>query len=87
MWLELSYLEKLWEELSKSKEMVTVLLSLAKGSQGLYGKLQNKKVNVSRAIRRLKAGGTIRKIDNGYQFNDPLLLYWIRKKILHMDKA
>ena len=87
MWLELSYLEKLWEELSKSKEMVTVLLSLAKGDQSLYGKFQNKKVNVSRAIRRLKAGGTIRKIDNGYQLNDPLLLYWIRKKILHMDKA
>jgi AAA+ ATPase superfamily predicted ATPase len=87
MWLELNYIEKLWEELSKSKEMVAVLLNLAKNNQNLYGKLQSGKINVSRALKRLKSGGTIRKIDSGYQFNDPLLLYWIRKKILNMDKA
>ncbi len=84
MWIELNYIEKLWEELSKSKEVVAVLLNLAKGSQNLYGELQGNKVNVSRAIRRLKNGGVIYKTDGRYLFTDPLFLYWIKRTILNI---
>lgn len=87
MWMELNYIETLWEELSKSKEVVAVVLSLAKGIQNLYGELHGKKINISRALRRLKTKGTIRKTGGQYLFNDPLLLYWIRSKILNMDRT
>jgi AAA+ ATPase superfamily predicted ATPase len=84
MWLELNYIEKVWEEISKSKEMVAVLLALARGQQNLYAALQAKKINVSRAIRHLKTRGTIRKVDDRYGFTDPLFLYWLRKKVLNI---
>lgn len=87
MWMELNYIEKIWEELSKSKEVVAVVLCLARGIQNLYGELHGKKINISRSLRRLKTSGTIRKLDGKYVFNDPLFLYWIRRKILNLDRT
>lgn len=87
MWLELNYIEKLWEELSKSKEIVAVLLSLARGSQTIYGGLHGEKVNISRAIRRLKTMGVIQKTNGQYLFTDPLFSYWIKRKILDLDRT
>ena len=86
MWVELNYIEKTWEELSKTKKLVPVLIALVKGEKNLYSIFDNKKVNVSRSLKRLINTGLISKTkDSIYQWNDPLLRYWIRKTILKMQ--
>lgn len=85
MWTELNYLEGVWSEISRSKESVAVLLSLLDFDKSPYTGIDTRKVNVSRAIRRLIGQGYLRKEAGKYEFNDPLLVYWICRNILKKD--
>jgi len=87
MWVEINYIEKLWEELTRSKENIPVLLALAKSQRGLYSEIETKKINVARALKRLQVSGIVEKIDKYYQITDPLFLYWIKRNILGFDKT
>lgn len=69
--IENSYLEKVWEEICGVKENVQVILPVINGIQNLYGALDLKKLNVSRALRRMISMGIIRKIKSRYIFTDP----------------
>lgn len=79
---EKSYIEKLWEEISSSKENVRVLLSIVKSDSKIYSQLKNSGINVSRAINSLLNNGTLLKKDNSYYLSDPVLNYWIERNIL-----
>jgi len=87
MWVEINYIEKLWEELARSKENIPVLLTLAKSQRGLYSEIETKKINVARALKRLQVSGIVEKIDKYYQITDPLFLYWIKRNILGFEKT
>lgn len=84
-WSEINYIEKLWEELSISKEQTKVLISIAKGDKSIYRSLDNNAINVSRAIRKLKTKGIIEKRKKSYHLIDPMLKYFICKDILNMN--
>ncbi|MBI4645143.1 MAG: ATP-binding protein [Bacteroidia bacterium] len=82
LYIELNYLEKTWEEICKNRENIPVILSLAKGENSLYSSINTKNINISRSLKRLIKSGIIAKSGKIYIFNDPLLHYWIIKKIL-----
>ncbi|MCD4791456.1 MAG: hypothetical protein K8R37_15785 [Bacteroidales bacterium] len=84
-WSEINYIEKLWEELSVGREQTQVLISIAKGTPSIYKSLDLNQLNVSRAIRKLKTKGIIRKEKQLYCLIDPMLKYFIRKDILKWD--
>ena len=84
-WSEINYIEKLWEELSAGREQTQVLIAIAKGTPSIYKSLDLNQLNVSRALRKLKLKGVIRK-EKQYNFLvDPMLKYFIRKDILKWD--
>jgi hypothetical protein len=87
MFIEINYLEKLWEDISGYKQIVPVILSLVKNKTSLYSDINDKKINVSRSIRKLQTKGIIHKEDNDYKFYDPFLEYWIKRTILNFDKT
>ena len=87
MWTELNYLENVWNEISKSKESVSVVLALLDVDKSPYADVDNRKINLSRGIRRLISQGYLRKDGREYQFNDPLLAYWICQNILKTDRT
>ncbi len=78
---EKNYLEKLWDELSASKELKKILIALAKGTKSLYSELNDREVNIPRGIKKLKGMGVILKQNNKHVFSDPLLQLWINKNI------
>ncbi|MEO5569997.1 MAG: ATP-binding protein [Bacteroidia bacterium] len=80
--IEMNYIEKTWEELSKIKESVPVLLALASKQQSIYTATARHPVNTSRALRKLVNNGIIYKQDSSYHFNDPLLQYWITENLI-----
>lgn len=82
---ERNYLELTWEELSSSKELVTVLLAIVEHRSDLYGVLKYQGINIYRALNNLKNRGLVSQSPNkSYYLNDPLLDYWIRKNILRI---
>ncbi len=81
LWNERSYFENIWNELSYSKEIMQVLLCLAKGISP-YRELDPRVVNISRAMNKLDRKGFIIKYDGKWQFTDPMLRYWIVKYII-----
>ena len=84
-WSEINYIEKLWEELSAGREQTQVLISIAKDTPSIYKSLDLNQLNVSRALRKLKTKGVIRKEKQLYCLIDPMLKYFIRKDILKWD--
>ena len=86
-WSEINYIEKLWDELSGTREQVNILLALAEGVPSLYNYLDLNKLNVSRALRKLRIKGIIKKKNRNNVFVDPMLKYFIRKEILKWDIA
>jgi AAA+ ATPase superfamily predicted ATPase len=84
---ELSYIEILWTELTRSKENIEVLLSLSMDETSIYSSQDRRKINVARVLSRLKNRGIIHKKGKGYILTDPLLKYWIKRTILEMDKT
>ncbi len=81
---EAGYLEKVWDEISVKHQEKTVILSLARGKTALYQAIDSRKVNISRTLKRLTNTGLLRKSTDTYTLTDPLLLYWIRDKILKL---
>jgi uncharacterized protein len=80
--IELSYIEKTWEELSKSKELIPVLLAIASKHLPVYTATAKHPGNTSRALRKLVDSAVIHKEEDGYHFNDPFLEYWIFKNLI-----
>ena len=80
---ERNYLEKTWEDVSKSKENVIALLTLTKSNKKVYGLLNDQGINAYRALQSLLTSGLIFKTpENAYLLTDPLLEFWIRKNVL-----
>jgi len=86
-WSEINYIEKLWEELSRAREQVNILIAIAQGTPSLYKSLDLNKLNVSRALRKLKSKGLIKKEDKINVLVDPMLRYFIRKEIFKWDSS
>ncbi|MCK5521059.1 MAG: ATP-binding protein [Candidatus Marinimicrobia bacterium] len=84
--VEKNYLEKTWEELSKSREDRLVITSIVKFGDNLYSRLHDKKINVARSLKKLKGRGIILNDVNGIKLTDPLFNYWIKKNILRIDE-
>ena len=80
--IEKDYIEKLWEELSKSRDQMQVLLALAKQKKSLYSYLDSRKINIPRTLKKLKGNGTLFQKGKNYLFSDPLLEYFIKKYLL-----
>lgn len=79
--VEKNYLEKSWDELSKSTESRKVLTFLAAGEKNLYSKLNDRKINIPRALKKLRGLGIIYSSKKQYHFSDPLLQHWINHTI------
>ena len=86
-WSEISYIEKTWDELSSSREQTQVLIAIAENVDSIYQTLDIKRLNVSRALRKLTEKGIIKKKGKSYYLTDPMLMYFIRKDILKWEKA
>lgn len=76
-----NYLEKIWENLSGSKENVFILKHLSQQSSGIYKMANEQNINASRALKKLEGQGIIYKKDGGYYFYDPVFEYWIAETI------
>lgn len=81
--VENNYLEKQWEEISRSRELVQTLLAVIKYRKSLYSHLDTKKVNLGRALKKLSGSGILFRRNNGYHLSDPLLELWIKEKIIN----
>jgi len=79
--VEKNYLEKLWEEISASKQNVRLILSVIKSKNKIYTDLKNSGINISRTLKSLTQNGTLIKTENGYELTDPLLYHWIEKYV------
>lgn len=80
--VEKSFLEKNWEDISKKKEDKIVLSHIASETTNLYSTINNKTVNIARAISSLKEQGIISTIESSNVINDPLFKEWIIRNIL-----
>jgi len=81
--VERNYLEKVWDELQRSKENTKVVLAIVSSQTGIYATLKDSKVNVSRSIQKLVGNGFLIKIDGSApQLSDPLFEYWIKRNVL-----
>ncbi len=80
--VEKSFLEKNWEDISKKRENKIVLTTLVSGVTSIYSEIDNKRVNIARALNSLKVQGLISLKDSHYQINDPLLKEWISRNVL-----
>lgn len=83
MWIEINYLEKLWEDATKNRENIPVLIAIARNSEKIYSEIKSKQINISRAIRNLMKIGIIEKKDSNYIITDPYLAYWIKQKVIN----
>jgi AAA+ ATPase superfamily predicted ATPase len=75
--VEKSFLEKNWEDVSKKRENKVVITAIAKGVVNIYSEIDNKKVNIARAVNDLKKQGLISTRDSSFVLNDPLFNEWI----------
>ncbi len=76
MWLEINYLEKLWENITAKKGVATVLTIMAK-NKSPYKETMSPRLNIPRILRDLKEKGIIERKNNLYTFLDPMFRYWI----------
>lgn len=80
--VEKSFLEKNWEELSKKREEKVIITMIAKGVKSLYAEIDNKKINIARALNNLKKQGFINTKDSNNTLNDPLFKEWMIRNVL-----
>jgi hypothetical protein len=78
---ENNYLEKLWDEISGKKETRFVIIKIIETGKPYTG-IENKGINISRAINELLGKGIIFSEKTGYTLSDPLLERFIRERIL-----
>lgn len=80
---EITYLEKMWEEMSSTLAQLSLLIKIAKGNRKLYS-LKNgndTNINVSRSINSLLRKGIICKKDkNNYMIIDPFFEEYLISK-------
>jgi uncharacterized protein len=81
MYIEANYLEKVWEDIASYRENIPVLLALA-ANKSVYSTVDPKKVNIARSLTRLVYAGVLGKSGRSHYFTDPLLQYWIQKRLL-----
>jgi len=79
--VESSYLEKLWQDISSSRENTYILKELSQDTIGIYSKALKKGYNASRALAKLEGVGIIYKSEKEYLFYDPLFQLWIAENI------
>jgi len=79
--VEKNYLEKSWDELSKSNETRKILVSLASSGKNLYSKLNDREINIPRALKKLRGLGIVFSHNKQHYFCDPLLQHWIKHTI------
>ena len=80
--IENNYLEKQWEEISQSKELVQTILAILRYKTSLYSYIDTKKINLARALKKLTGLGILFHTGKVYHLSDPLFELWIRKKVL-----
>jgi Cdc6-like AAA superfamily ATPase len=78
---ENNYLEKLWDEISKKKETRVVIIKIIETGKP-YTEIDNKGVNISRAINELLGKGIIFSDKSGYVVSDPLFERFIKERVL-----
>jgi len=78
---ENSYLEKLWDETSKSKETRIVIIKTVETGKPYSGS-QDKGINISRALRELIGKGIVISDGSIYRVTDPLFEEFIRQRVL-----
>jgi uncharacterized protein len=78
---ENNYLEKLWDEISKKKETKVVIIKIIETGKP-YTEIDNKGVNISRAINELLGKGIIFSEKSGYVVSDPLFERFIKERVL-----
>jgi len=78
---ENNYLEKLWDEISKKKETRVVMIKIIETGKP-YTEIDNKGVNISRAINELMGKGIIFSDKSGYVVSDPLFERFIKERVL-----
>ncbi len=81
--IENNYLEKQWEEISRSSELVQTLLAVIKYRKSLYSHLDTKKVNLGRALKKLTGSGVLYRENNNYFLSDPMFELWVKEKIIN----
>jgi AAA+ ATPase superfamily predicted ATPase len=86
IYVEKDYLERLWETISGNRQQKVIMLALAEAKGTLYSTIDGNKINISRTLRQLSGAGHITMTGNQPGLTDPLLKYWIRKKILKIDE-
>ena len=79
--VEKSFLESNWEDISKKRENKVVITAIAKGVVNIYSAIDNKKINIARAINNLKRQGLISQKDKSYALVDPLFNEWIIRNV------
>jgi hypothetical protein len=83
---EKDYLEKTWEDIATSRQNIKTVLAVTKGGGGVYSSLRNSNVNIYRSLKTLLGDGTLLvNPDKTYRMSDPLLNYWIQKKVHKVD--
>lgn len=81
--VERNYLEKVWDDLQRSKENTKVVLALISSKSGIYSELKNSNINISRSLQKLHGNGFLLKNEAGnYKLSDPLFQHWVIKKVL-----
>jgi uncharacterized protein len=78
---ENNYLEKLWGEISNKKETRVVFIKIIETGRPYTG-IDNKGVNISRAINELLGKGIIFTDELGYVVSDPLLERFVKERVL-----
>ena len=81
MFSENNYLEKLWDEISSKKETRFVIIKIVETGKPYTG-IEDKRINISRAIKELLGKGILFSADSGYILTDPLLERFIEERIL-----
>jgi len=78
---ENSYLEKLWDEISKKRETRFILIKIIETGRPYTG-IESKGVNISRAINELSGKGIIFSDGSLYYLSDPLFEKFVVRRIL-----
>jgi AAA+ ATPase superfamily predicted ATPase len=80
--VEKSFLEKNWEDVSRKKEDKIVLTHIANDTSSLYSAIDNKTINIARALASLKDQGIISHRNSTIKMIDPLFKIWIINNII-----
>ena len=78
---ENNYLEKLWDEISNKKETRLVMIKIIETGKPYTG-IEDKGINISRALNELLGKGLLFSEKSGYVLSDPLLERFIKERVL-----